>query len=130
MATIEELVTAAEAEVECLTIDEADGRRADENVVMVDVRDVREIWREGKIPGAYHMPRGMTEFWVDRTSPYHKDLFADQSKRFIFYCNKGWRSALAAKAAQDVGLENVAHMRGGFTAWSDAGKETETVEKR
>tara|TARA_R110002072_G_scaffold163147_3_gene315566 strand:- start:372 stop:590 length:219 start_codon:yes stop_codon:yes gene_type:complete len=72
----------------------------------------------------------MTEFWVDETSPYFKEMFKAEGQRFIFYCNKGWRSALAGKAAHDVGLKNVAHMRGGFTAWAEAGNPTEAVEKK
>lgn len=130
MPTILELVDAAESQIDCLSVDDVKGLYQDAQVTVIDVRDIREIWREGRIPGAYHMPRGMTEFWVDETSPYFKDLFRAEGQRFIFYCNKGWRSALAGKAAQDVGLKNVAHMRGGFTAWAEAGNPAEAVEKK
>lgn len=130
MPTFQELVDQAEREIECLDVDGVKAIYRDPAVTLIDVRDIREIWREGRIPGAYHMPRGMTEFWVDRTSPYFKDMFADDTTKFVFYCNKGWRSALAAKAARDVGLGQVAHMRGGFTAWAEAGEETEAVEKK
>jgi rhodanese-related sulfurtransferase len=130
MPTISELVEQAEEQIECLSVAEVQTIFADDNVTMIDARDIREIWREGRIPGAYHMPRGMTEFWVDKTSPYFKDMFENSSQKFVFYCNKGWRSALAGKAAHDVGLENVAHMRGGFTEWCEAGGTTETVEKK
>jgi len=130
MPTFLELVDQAEKEIECLSVADVQPIFADNNIVMIDARDIREIWREGRIPGAHHVPRGMTEFWVDATSPYFKDMFADKSKKFVFYCNKGWRSALAAKAAHDVGLENVAHMRGGFTAWCEADGACETVEKK
>jgi len=130
MPTILELVDQAEEVIECLSVADVQGIFKDDEVVVIDVRDIREIWREGRIPGAYHMPRGMTEFWVDSTSPYFKDLFADTSKRFVFYCNKGWRSALAGKAAQDVGLKRVSHMRGGFTAWVEADGATEQVERK
>jgi len=130
MPTILELVDQAEEVIECLSVADVQGIFRDDDVVVVDVRDIREIWREGRIPGAYHMPRGMTEFWVDSTSPYFKDMFADTSKRFVFYCNKGWRSALAGKAAQDVGLKRVSHMRGGFTAWVEADGATEQVERK
>ena len=130
MPTILELVDQAEKTIECLSVADVQGIFKDDEVVVIDVRDIREIWREGRIPGAYHMPRGMTEFWVDSTSPYFKDMFADTSKRFVFYCNKGWRSALAGKAAQDVGLKRVSHMRGGFTAWVEADGATEQVERK
>ena len=130
MPTILELVDQAEKTIECLSVADVQGIFKDDEVVVVDVRDIREIWRDGRIPGAYHMPRGMTEFWVDSTSPYFRDMFADTSKKFVFYCNKGWRSALAGKAAQDVGLKQVAHMRGGFTAWVEADGATEQVERK
>ncbi len=130
MPTILELVDQAEEVIECLSVADVQGIFRDDDVVVIDVRDIREIWREGRIPGAFHMPRGMTEFWVDSTSPYFKDMFADTSKRFVFYCNKGWRSALAGKAAQDVGLKRVSHMRGGFTAWGEADGATEQVERK
>ncbi|MEQ9248199.1 MAG: rhodanese-like domain-containing protein [Nitratireductor sp.] len=125
-----ELVDAAEALIDCLSVDDVRALYEEPQVTVIDVRDIREIWREGRIPGAYHMPRGMTEFWVDETSPYFKDIFKAEGQRFIFYCNKGWRSALAGKAAHDVGLKNVAHMRGGFTAWAEAGNPAEAVEKK
>eukprot|EP00435_Cladocopium_sp_Y103_P077105 s1_g844.t1 len=130
MPTILELVDEAEQQISCLSVDEVKAVFQDDSVTLIDARDIREIWREGRIPGAYHMPRGMTEFWVDPTSPYAKDVFRAEGQRFIFYCNKGWRSALAGKAAHDVGLKNVAHMRGGFTAWADAGHPTEAVERK
>ena len=95
------------------------------DVVIVDLRDPREIEREGRIPGAFSCPRGMLEFWIDPASPYAKPIF-QEDKKFIFHCASGWRSALAAKTAQDMGLKPVAHLGGGFTAWRDAG---ETVEK-
>jgi rhodanese-related sulfurtransferase len=130
MPTILELVDAAEAQIDCLSVDDVKALYEEPQVTVIDVRDIREIWREGRIPGAYHMPRGMTEFWVDETSPYFKDIFKSEGQRFIFYCNKGWRSALAGKAAHDVGLKNVAHMRGGFTAWAEAGNPAEAVKKK
>lgn len=91
-----------------------------ETVVFVDLRDPRELEREGRIPGAFHCPRGMLEFWIDPESPYHRPVFAE-NKRFLFFCGGGWRSALAAKTAQDMGLANVAHIEGGFAAWREAG---------
>ena len=93
-------------------------------MLFVDLRDVRELEREGVIPGAFHCPRGMLEFWLDPDSPYYKDVFAP-GKEFVFYCNAGWRSALAADTAQQMGLEHVAEMDGGFTAWKKAGLPVE-----
>jgi rhodanese-related sulfurtransferase len=86
------------------------------DVVLVDLRDPRELEREGKIEGAFQCPRGMLEFWIDPESPYAKPIFQEQ-KEFIFFCAGGWRSALAAKTAQEMGLKPVAHMDGGFGAW-------------
>ena len=90
------------------------------DTVIVDLRDPREIEREGRIPGAFHCPRGMLEFWIDPESPYHKDVFAS-GKSFVFYCNGAWRSALATDVAQQMGLEPVYEMDGGFAAWKKAG---------
>ena len=89
-----------------------------------ETRDVRELKREGFIPGAFHAPRGMLEFWIDPASPYYKDIFAS-GKKFIFYCNLGWRSALAAQIVQDMGLTPVCHIGGGFDAWQQAGGPVE-----
>ena len=90
---------------------------------------LRETWREGGIPGAMPVTRGMLEFWIDPESPYHKDFFAS-GNRFVFFCAGGWRSALAAKTAQDMGLTPVCHIKGGFGAWAKAGAPTETVEPK
>ncbi len=98
-----------------------------EDYTLVDLRDIRELTREGKIPGALHAPRGMIEFWIDPESPYHKPVFAS-GKQFVFYCNKGWRSALATHTAQQMGL-NVCDIEGGFTAWKEAGHSVEKVER-
>lgn len=118
------LVAEAEAEIETLSIEQAKALLDKEGVVLVDLRDPRELEREGKMPGAFHCPRGMLEFWIDPESPYHKPIFAED-KRFVFFCGGGWRSALAAKAAQDMGLKPVAHIAGGFTAWKKAGAPVE-----
>lgn len=114
------LVAEAERDIETLTVDDAKALLGATDVVLVDLRDPRELEREGKMPGAFHCPRGMLEFWIDPESPYHKPIFAED-KRFVFFCGGGWRSALAAKAAQDMGLKPVAHIAGGFTAWKKAG---------
>lgn len=115
-----QLVAEAEKEIETLGIAEALALHGDEGVVFVDLRDVRELQREGFIPGAFHCPRGMLEFWIDPESIYYKDLFAN-GKKFLFYCNLGWRSALAAQVSQQMGLTPVAHIEGGFDAWKAAG---------
>ncbi len=118
--TVRDMVANANKEIETVAIDDVKALMDDENTVLVDIRDVRELDREGMIPGALHVPRGMLEFWVDPESPYHKDVFAS-GKKFIFYCASAWRSALATKAVQDMGLEPVAHLEGGFAAWQKAG---------
>ena len=100
------------------------GNRENPDVVLVDIRDPRELTREGRIEGAFHCPRGMLEFWIDPESPYHKEVFAED-KQFVFFCAGGLRSALAAKTAQDMGLKPVAHMIGGFGAWKKSGAPIE-----
>ncbi|MCW9033190.1 MAG: rhodanese-like domain-containing protein [Rhodospirillales bacterium] len=115
------LVAEAMEEIETVPVDEAEKMMNDENVTIFDIRDVRELDREGMIPGAVHTPRGMLEFWVDPDSPYHKEVFAT-GKKMVFYCAAAWRSALATKAVQDMGLENVAHIEGGFKAWKESNK--------
>src|SRR3978361_227099 len=103
-----QLLAEAEAEIETLPVDAAIKLAGQSDVVFVDLRDPREREREGKIPDAFACTRGMLEFWIDPDSPYAKPIFAEP-KRFVFFCASGWRSALAGKAAQDMGLENVAH---------------------
>jgi rhodanese-related sulfurtransferase len=125
---IKELVAEAEAEIETLSVDQAKALANDPNVTFVDLRDIRELEREGVIPGAYHAPRGMLEFWVDPDSPYHKPVFAT-GKKFVFFCAGGLRSALAAQQVQRMGLEPVAHIEGGFSAWKDAGGAIKPYEK-
>ncbi len=118
------LVADAEKRIESISAEEAITSANSPDVVFVDLRDVRELKREGKIPGAFHCPRGLLEFWIDPECVYHKPVFAD-GKRFIFYCNLGWRSALATDIAQKMGLKNVCHIDGGFEAWKQAGGEVE-----
>ena len=117
---IDQLLAAARAKIEEIPAAEALALRDDDSVQIVDIRDVRELDRDGMIPGALHAPRGMLEFWVDPASPYHRDVFAS-GKKFVFYCASGWRSVLAAETLQDMGLEPVAHIEGGFAAWKEAG---------
>ncbi len=111
-----ELVAEAEAKVTALTPADVDKKIGKPGVLLIDLRDVRELKREGKIPGSLHIPRGMLEFWIDPDSPYYRREF-DDAEQVILYCNKGWRSALAAKSLQDMGVEPVAHMAGGMERW-------------
>ena len=114
------LLNEANAQVKTLSVVEAAALHGSDDVVFVDLRDPRELEREGKMPGAFHCPRGMLEFWIDPESPYAKPQF-QQDKTYVFFCAGGWRSALAAKAAQDMGLKPVAHIAGGFGAWRQYG---------
>ncbi|TVR06079.1 MAG: rhodanese-like domain-containing protein [Salinarimonadaceae bacterium] len=123
------LLDEANAAIETLDVAAARALHGSEEVVFVDLRDPRELRREGVVPGAFHCPRGMLEFWIDPESPYHKPVFA-QDRRFVFFCAAGWRSALAAKTAQDMGLSPVAHIAGGFSAWREAGAPVEQVEDK
>ena len=123
------LVDEAMAEVTTYSVEQVRDRLGAADVQIVDIRDVRELG-EGLVTGAYHAPRCMLEFWVDPASPYHKKIFADESKEFILYCGAGWRSALAAKTLQDMGMRNVAHIEGGFADWQKAGAPTETLEQQ
>jgi len=123
------LVAAAERVIVNLSADEAVKLHGRDDVVLVDLRDIRELNREGRVPGAFHCPRGMLEFWIDPDSKYHKPVFA-QDKRFVFFCAAGQRSALATETAQRMGLEPVAHIVGGFTAWKAAGGPIEAPADR
>jgi rhodanese-related sulfurtransferase len=114
------LLDEANARIRTLSVAEAQAMHGQPDVVFVDLRDPRELEREGKMPGAFHCPRGMLEFWIDPESPYAKPVF-QQDKTFIFFCAGGWRSALAARAAQEMGLKPVAHIEGGFGAWKNSG---------
>ncbi len=114
-----QLVAAADAAVRTLDIEQALAIHDRDDTVFVDLRDIREVARTGLIKGAHHVPRGMLEFWIDPESPYHKPFFAED-KTFVFYCAGAWRSALAAKTAQDMGLKPVAHLDGGIKAWIEA----------
>ena len=123
------LIEEAEKNIDSISVDEVAGLLHDDTVTIVDIRDIRELQREGKLPGAVHAPRGMPEFWVDPDSPYHRELFSEE-KRFVFYCASAWRSALATQTVQQMGMSNVCHMSGGFTAWKEAKQPIEPVEKK
>ncbi len=121
------LLAAAKQQIEEIEVAAAIGLVDDPLVVLVDLRDPRELKIEGKIPGSFHCPRGMLEFWIDPESPYYKPVFGEDRK-FVFYCAGGWRSALAAQTAQQMGLQPVAHIVGGFAAWKAAGGTVELME--
>jgi rhodanese-related sulfurtransferase len=127
--SVQQMFAEAMSEIETLSVEEARALHGRQDVTFVDLRDPREIWREGGIPGAVQVTRGMLEFWIDPGSPYHKDFFAS-GNRFVFFCAGGWRSALAARTAQDMGLTPVCHIEGGFAAWRKAGAPVEKVEPR
>jgi rhodanese-related sulfurtransferase len=128
----QQLVDAAMREVKTYSAAQVRTRLGkDVSLVLVDIRDIRELQSpEGTAVGSIHAPRGMLEFWVDPASPYHKPVWADESKEFVLFCGLGWRSALTAKTLQDMGMSNVAHIDGGFKAMQEAGFEMESLEQR
>jgi rhodanese-related sulfurtransferase len=126
---VRQMIEAARARITGLDPEQVRSEREQGAVVVVDLRDVRERWRDGSIPGARHVPRGMLEFWADPESEYHKD-YMDPQARTILFCNLGHRSALSADTLQQLGYTNVAHLEGGFTAWCERGGEVETIEKK
>ena len=121
------LIAKANKTVETISIEEAKKIVSSEKHILIDLRDIRELKREGKIPGAFSCPRGMLEFWIDPESPYHKEIF-NQDKTYVFYCASAWRSALSAKTAMDMGLKPVLHIEGGFMAWKKADGDVETLD--
>jgi rhodanese-related sulfurtransferase len=121
--TAKSMVDDAMAVITTYSVEEARALHGRDDVQFVDIRDVRELEREGVIPGAFHAPRGMLEFWADPSSPYHKKVFSE-GKHLVLFCAAGWRSALATKTLQDMGLDKVAHIDGGFSAWKAAGAPT------
>lgn len=129
MKSARQLVDEACAQVPSLGIAEAQGLLGDPHVLFVDLRERAELVQEGVIPGAFHAPRGLLEFWADPLSPWFQPALAP-GKRLLLFCAAGWRSALAAKALQDMGREQVSHLGDGFNAWKAAGAPVETVSKK
>lgn len=123
--TAAQMVADARARIEEIETRDAIAMIEDPNVQIIDLRDPRERDRTGAIPGAFHCPRGMLEFWVDPESPYFKDIFA-QDKKFVFHCASGWRSAISVATLQDMGFE-AAHLKDGFSGWEKAGGPVEKV---
>ena len=126
---IKHLIEEAMDQIVTVPVQDAIAVLGQDNIQFIDIRDVRELWRDGTIPGAYHAPRGMLEFWVDPDSPYHKNIFASD-KEFIFFCAAGSRSALATKMVQDMGLGKVSHIEGGFATWRDQGGAIVEVDQK
>jgi len=125
----ETLLEEANALIEVVTATSLAERLGDDDLVIIDLRDVRELQRDGQLPGAVHTPRGMLEFWIDPSSPYARPIF-QEDKRFIFYCRSGWRSALATAVAMRLGLQRTGHLNGGFSAWKDSGFEVVPYQKK
>ena len=122
---VKTLVSEAKDQITTLSQEEAEAKANAGEALLVDIRDIRELKRDGRVPGAMHAPRGMLEFWIDPQSPYHKRDFATD-KTLILFCASAWRSALAVKTLQDMGVENIAEMDGGFSAWKSRGAAVET----
>ena len=118
---VKKLIDEAMGQIETMSTAEAIAAHGDDSIVFVDIRDVRELEREGMIPGAFHAPRGMLEFWVDPDSPYYKEVFSDPAKTFVLYCQSAWRSVLATKTLKDMGMDNVKQFENGFGGWKEAG---------
>ncbi len=115
-----QLLAEAEHKAPAISAQEAQKRLGDAATLFVDIRDVRELEREGMSPGAFHAPRGMLEFWVDPDSPYYKPVFTED-KTYILYCQSDWRGVLAAATLKEMGLPNVYHLAGGYSEWRKAG---------
>ena len=121
-----DMVKDARAKIEEIEARDLIEKVEDPDVVIVDIRDIRERQRTGFIPGSVHAPRGMLEFWVDPDSPYFKDVFGQEGKKYVFHCASGWRSALTVATLQDMGFE-AAHLREGFSTWAEQGGPVETM---
>jgi rhodanese-related sulfurtransferase len=125
-----QLVDEAMAVVRTYSVQDVLARADDPRLQLVDIRDIRELQASGTVPGSVHAPRGMLEFWVDPASPYHKPVFADESREYVLFCGAGWRSALAARDLQAMGMNNVAHIDGGFEAWRAQGGAVQALPDR
>ena len=125
----QQLIAEARGKIRTISVEEASGLLDNPDALFVDIRDARELERDGMIPGAFHAPRGMLEFWVDPDSPYFKPTLGED-RELVLYCQSAWRSALAAAALTDMGIERVTHIDGGFAAWREAGQPVGTRESR
>ncbi|MGY9055049.1 MAG: rhodanese-like domain-containing protein [Alphaproteobacteria bacterium] len=127
---VKQLIAEANARIKTVSIDDAKSMLGRDDVVFVDIRDVRELDRDGMIAGATHAPRGMLEFWVDPDSPYFRPKLNDESKQYVLYCASAWRSALATDRLTEMGMENVSHLDGGLSGWKEAGGAVQDRPKK
>ena len=124
------LVEEAQKNIETLTPNEAKSLYEKKEITLIDVRDIRELWKEGTIENSKHIPRGMLEFWLDPESSYYKTNKIKDMKKMVLFCALGWRSALATKSLVDMGFNNVAHVEGGFNALKKSGLKIIKKEKK
>ena len=126
--TVKNMVAEAKSKIDEIDAKEAIKFFNDENVIFIDIRDIRERQKLGFIPGSFHAPRGMLEFWIDPESPYFKDIFST-NKKYIFHCAAGWRSALAVSTLNDMGFE-ASHITDGFAGWVEEKGPVEFKSKK
>ena len=124
------LVEEANKQIKTLKAEEVKKLLEKEEITLIDIRDIRELWKEGTAKGAIHIPRGMLEFWLDPNSSYYKERKISEIKSMVLYCALGMRSALATKSLQDMGFKNVAHVDGGFDSLKNSGFKVVTKEKK
>ena len=124
------LVEEAQKNIETLTPSEVKKLHENNKITLIDVRDIRELWKEGTIERSKHIPRGMLEFWLDPSSTYYKSNKIQDIKKIVLFCALGWRSALATKSLVDMGFKNVAHVNGGFEALKKSGVKIVIKEKK
>ena len=124
------LVEEAQKNIETLTPNEVKKLHDNNEITLIDVRDIRELWKEGTIERSKHIPRGMLEFWLDPSSTYYQSNKIQDIKKMVLFCALGWRSALATKSLVDMGFKNVAHVDGGFDALKKNGLKVVTKEKK
>ena len=126
----QKLVEEANKSIETLKAEEVKKLAENKEITLIDVRDIREIWKEGTIENSKHIPRGMLEFWLDPESTYYQTNKIKDIKKMVLFCALGWRSALATKSLVDMGFKNVAHVNGGFDALKKSGLKVVTKEKK
>ena len=126
----QKLVEEANKLIETLNPTEVKNLMEKDEITLIDVRDIRELWRDGTIENSKHIPRGMLEFWLDPNSNYYKENKIENSKKMVFFCAMGFRSALATKTLFEMGFKNVANADGGFDALKNAGLKVVKKEKK
>ena len=126
----QQLVEEAQKSIETLNSDEIKKLLDNNEITLIDVRDIRELWKEGTIENSKHIPRGMLEFWLDPESTYYQANKIQNVKKMVLFCALGWRSALATKSLLEMGFKNVAHVKGGFDALKKSGLKVISKEKK